>query len=149
MSADHPSNRLKGQSRCLIEQVLGHEFKVLHASFDIGVVVGIFILVHSYGPSGSYCSLALLLLSLQLSESSLDFREARAGVRIMLGGSADGTVLLTLGDVGLCFGRRRGSAGGRGSILLGLVHFVATILFEVEVPLAGIGKAPRARFFHS
>ena len=148
MSANHPSNRLKGQSRCLIEQVLGHEFKVLHASFDIGVVVGIFILVHSYGPSGSYCSLALLLLSLQLSESSLDFREARAGVRIVLGGSADGTVLLTLGDVGLCFGRRRGSAGGRG-ILLGLVRFVAAILLEVEVLLASIGEAPRARFFHS
>ena len=35
MSANHPSNGLKGQSRCLIEQVLCHEFEVLHASFDM------------------------------------------------------------------------------------------------------------------
>ena len=45
MSANHPSNGLKGQSRCLIEQVLRHEFEVLHASFDIGSLVVASVLV--------------------------------------------------------------------------------------------------------
>ena len=77
MSANHPSNGLKGQSRCLIEQVLRHEFEVLHAGFDIGVVVRIFILVHPYGPSGSYGTLTLLLFGLNWANAA--WTSARPG----------------------------------------------------------------------
>ena len=83
MPADLPSDMCNGQGWRLIEEVVGNELKVLHASLEVRVVVRVFILVHSYGPSGSYGALTLLLLGLKLSKSGLDFGKARARVRVM------------------------------------------------------------------